>query len=56
MNIAVNPKEDVELRKKALFWAGQAGVAIQEFAALYDRMTDTELKEAIIFITCRSAK
>ncbi len=49
MNIAVNPKEDVELRKKALFWAGQSGVAIQEFASLYDRMTDTELKEAIIF-------
>ena len=49
MNIAVNPKEDTELRKKALFWAGQSGVAIQEFAALYDRMTDTELKEAIIF-------
>src|SRR2546423_10498092 len=23
MNIAVNPKEDIELRKKALFWAGQ---------------------------------
>ena len=49
MNIAVNPKEDVELRKKALFWAGQSGVAIQEFASLYDRMTDAELKEAIIF-------
>src|SRR6266550_6595332 len=49
MNIAVNPKEDMELRKKALFWAGQSGVAIQEFASLYDRMTDTELKEAIIF-------
>jgi HEAT repeat protein len=49
MNIAVNPKEDMELRKKALFWAGQSGVAIQEFASLYDRMTDAELKEAIIF-------
>ena len=49
MNIAVNAKEDMELRKKALFWAGQSGVAIQEFASLYDRMTDAELKEAIIF-------
>lgn len=49
MGIAVNPKEDIELRKKALFWAGQSGVSIQEFASLYDRMNDTEMKEAIIF-------
>ncbi|HKN57805.1 MAG TPA: outer membrane protein assembly factor BamD [Gemmatimonadaceae bacterium] len=49
MNIAVNQKEDIELRKKALFWAGQSGVAISEFASLYDRMGDTEMKEAIIF-------
>jgi HEAT repeat protein len=50
MNIAVNPKEDIELRKKALFWAGQSGVAISEFAQLYDRMADTEMKEQIIFV------
>ena len=49
INIAVNPKEDLELRKKALFLAGQAGVSIQELAALYDRMGDTEMKESIIF-------
>jgi HEAT repeat protein len=50
MNIAVNPKEDIELRKKALFWAGQSGVAIPELAQLYDRMGDTEMKEQIIFV------
>ena len=51
MNIAVNPKEDIELRKKALFWAGQSGVAISEMAKLYDRMGagDAEMREAIIF-------
>jgi HEAT repeat protein len=49
MNIAVNPKEDIELRKKALFWAGQSGVAISEMARLYDRMNESEMKEAIIF-------
>ena len=51
MNIAVNPKEDIELRKKALFWAGQSGVAIAEMSKLYDRMGagDTEMREAIIF-------
>ncbi|HEX9249748.1 MAG TPA: HEAT repeat domain-containing protein, partial [Gemmatimonadaceae bacterium] len=50
MNIAVNPKEDIELRKKALFWAGQSGVAISEMSKLYDRMNDTEMKEQIIFV------
>src|SRR5437870_8521985 len=50
MDIAVNPKEDIELRKKALFWAGQSGVAIPAFASLYDRMGETEMKEQIIFV------
>jgi HEAT repeat protein len=50
MNIAVNPKEDIELRKKALFWAGQSGVAISEMSKLYDRMGDSEMREQIIFV------
>ncbi len=50
MNIAVNPKEDIELRKKALFWAGQSGVAISEISKLYDRMGDSEMREQIIFV------
>lgn len=49
MNIALDPKEDIELRKKALFLAGQSGVPIPELARLYDRMADTEMKESIIF-------
>ena len=49
MGIALNSKEDIELRKKALFWAGQSGVAISELSQLYDRMADTEMKEQIIF-------
>ena len=50
MNIAVNPKEDIELRKKALFWAGQSGVAISEMSKLYDQMNNTEMKEQVIFV------
>src|SRR5438045_5791863 len=46
MNIAVNPKEDIALRKTALFWAGQSGVYIQEFAGLYDRMGEPGFTEA----------
>jgi HEAT repeat protein len=50
MSIVVNPKEDVELRKKALFWAGQSGVATSELAGLYNRLTDTEVKDQVIFV------
>jgi HEAT repeat protein len=50
MDIAVNPREYIELRKKAVFSASQAGVASSEFASLYDRMNDTELKDQIIFV------
>ena len=50
MNIAVDPKENIELRKKALFWAGQSGVATSELASLYARMTDTEMKDQMIFV------
>jgi HEAT repeat protein len=50
MNIALNPKEDIELRKKALFWAGQSGVAISEMSKLYDQMNHTEMREQIIFV------
>ena len=49
MNIALNPNEDIELRKKALFLAGQMGIAIPELSRLYDRMNDTDMREAIIF-------
>src|SRR5688572_5359760 len=51
MNIALDPKENTEMRKQALFWAGQNGGATTEsFAALYDKMTDPELKEQLIFV------
>ena len=50
MNIAINQREDIDLRKKALFWAGQSGVAISEMSKLYDRMGDSEMREQIIFV------
>ena len=51
MNIALDPKESIEMRKQALFWAGQNGGAPTEaFASLYDKMTDPEIKEQLIFV------
>jgi HEAT repeat protein len=56
MSIVVDPKEDVELRKKALFWAGQSGVATAELAGLYDRLGDTEIKDHMIFVLSQRQK
>jgi len=51
MDVARDPKQDVEQRKKALFWLGQQRrVAATEFATLYDRLTDREVKEHLIFV------
>jgi HEAT repeat protein len=51
MDIAVNANEDVEVRKKALFHAGQnRAVQITDLVALYDRMNNTEMKDQMIFV------
>jgi HEAT repeat protein len=56
MGIALNPKEDIELRKQALFHAGQAGVATSELVSLYDRLSDAELKDHLIFVLTQRQK
>jgi len=50
MNIALDSKESIDMRKHALFWAGQSGAATEQFASLYDKMTDQEIKEQLIFV------
>ena len=50
MGIVTNERENVELRKKALFWAGQGGIAIEELIPFYARLTDREMKEQMIFV------
>src|SRR6266566_1141442 len=51
MDIALNPKEDIEIRKKALFWAGQGhNVDVADLVKLYDSMSDREMKEQLIFV------
>ena len=50
LEIAVDPDEPIEVRKKAIFWAGQSsGISIARMTQLYDRMPDRELKEQMIF-------
>ena len=50
MQIALDPKESIEMRKQALFWAGQTGGSTESFSALYDKMTDAEIKDQLIFV------
>lgn len=50
LDVALDSAESTQVRKKALFWAGEAGAPIQELVGLYDRMPDTELKEQLIFV------
>jgi len=54
MDIALNEREPIEMRKKALFWVGQSGntsaASITALVGLYDRMQNTEMKETLIFV------
>ncbi len=46
---AVDTNEPLQVRKLAIFWAGQAGVSIDELSGLYDRVPDREIKEQLIY-------
>lgn len=51
LGIATNERESIELRKQALFWAGNNRAAsVTEITALYDRVSDREMKEQVIFV------
>ena len=50
LDLARNPQESIELRKKALFWAGQMdAVDVAQLSRLYDGLESPELKERLIF-------
>jgi HEAT repeat protein len=51
MDLAANGQENVDMRKKALFWAGQSNdVSLERLTGLYDRMKDRDMKEQMIFV------
>jgi HEAT repeat protein len=50
LGIARDAKQPVELRKKALFWAGQTGASMADLAGLYAAMPDREMREQLIFV------
>ena len=51
LDVARNKNETIEVRKQALFWAGQSGtVNTSDLASLYTTMPDQEMREQIIFV------
>jgi HEAT repeat protein len=50
MEVAADPKYTVETRKQAIFSAGQIRVPTSELTALYDKLTDRELKGQLIWV------
>lgn len=52
---AGDASEEVELRKNALFWAGQSGaIEPSELRDLYGSFSDFEMKEQLIFVASQS--
>jgi len=51
IGIAKNEREPMEVRKNALFWAGQMKqVPFTDLAAMYDQVQSREMKEQLIFV------
>jgi hypothetical protein len=50
VGLAGNQSESMELRKKALFWAGQTGESLDRLVSMYGRMQEREMKEQMIFV------
>jgi HEAT repeat protein len=49
LGIVSDGREPMELRKKAIFWAGQGGVGITQLTGLYATLENRDMKEQLIF-------
>jgi HEAT repeat protein len=50
LGIARDQSQGIEMRKQALFWAGQGGVSIGELTRLYNDVADQQMREQLIFV------
>jgi HEAT repeat protein len=50
VDLASNSAEPIEMRKKALFWAGQTSSSSESLVSMYDRMREREMKDQMIFV------
>ncbi len=55
LSIAQNQRENIDARKRALFFAGQSGgMSVAQLSQLYDSMQDDALREQVIFVLAQS--
>jgi HEAT repeat protein len=50
IGIARDRTQPVEIRKQALFWAGQGGASLADLGSLYSTTDEREMKEQLIFV------
>ena len=50
VEVARNKAEPLEMRKQALFWAGQNGATSADLASLYNSFSERDLREHLIFV------
>jgi HEAT repeat protein len=50
LDLARKRSEPLEIRKQALFWAGQQGATGADLAGLYDSFAERELRDHLIFV------
>ncbi|HET9040286.1 MAG TPA: HEAT repeat domain-containing protein [Gemmatimonadales bacterium] len=50
LGIAKDTRQPLELRKRALFWAGQSDASMADLTALYASTPDREMREQLIFV------
>ena len=50
VDLASNSGEPIEMRKKALFWAGQSGSSSESLVSMYDNMREREMKDQMVFV------
>ncbi len=54
LGVARDATQPKEVRKQALFWAGQADAPIADLTALYASIPDREMREQLIFVYSQS--
>jgi HEAT repeat protein len=54
LNIALDTSYSEDMRGHAVWTAGQAGIAGSELVSLYDKLTDAEVKEKLIWVMSES--
>ncbi|HKG91236.1 MAG TPA: hypothetical protein VKA84_05070 [Gemmatimonadaceae bacterium] len=50
VSVAADSTQPLQMRKQALFWAGQRGAELEDLDALYSRLTEPALREHYTFV------